>query len=652
MAKPAARILLLQGLLAVAGVVVVGRSAMVQLVQHSQWKARADQRRVVRPIPARRGTIYDRNGVVLASTEERFRLSITVGDLRDTAGLVARLPRLLNISPERVRKAFETDYAWFQGPFTADQIDSIRNLRGVHPVVVYRRVYPQDSVGLAIVGTLNDDGTAGASGLEASLDTLLRGSPGVERAWRDANGKVLESPGTVVRDPVAGNAVYLTIDRDLQAIAESELLRTVQQYRAHGGDFVIYEVGTGEILAAASFSLDTVTGRLRRSATAITGQYEPGSTSKLFTAAAILKSGSDTTPVSGEGGVWRQHVSDRFIRTITDVHKVSGMLGLGDAIKFSSNIAMSKFSLKLKPEDQFETLRDFGFGAPLALNFPSEASGELFRPAVWDNPMLARPSIATGYYFHVSTAHLAVAYGAIANHGVLLAPTLVREVRTAGNGVLFRHQPLELRRAIPDSVARHLLEYLARVTDSGGTGLEAQLDDGGVAGKTGTAVVNCRRQCGARQYRSSFAGVYPGDNPQIAFTVMVDRPQGVYYGGRVAAPIIRSSLQSALALLASPIDRKRPAVVPQPAAIQVVATETARDHPVPFPLAAPPPADTAMVPVPDLAGSSIRDATFALHQRGFEVKLVGRGKVRATIPAAGDSLPRGASVTIRADSLR
>ncbi len=651
MAKPAARILLLQGLLALAGAVIVGRSVMIQVVEHSRWQARADQRKVTRLIPARRGTIYDRDGVVLANSEEQFRVSLTKRELPNVDSAMKLLPPLLNVSPKKVRHEFEGEYPYFSGPYTAEQIEPIRNLRGVHLTVVYRRVYPQDSTGVAIIGALNEEGTAGVGGLEASLDTLLRGAPGEERAWRDATGRVLASPGTVVRAPEAGHSIYLSIDRELQGIAEADLLRAIRERQAHGGDFVIYDVATGEILAAASFRLDTTVGKLRRSASALVEEYEPGSTSKLFTAAAILRSGSDTTPVSGEGGVWHMQVSRNYIRTISDVHHVTGMLGLGDAIKFSSNIAMSKFSLNLRPEEQFETLRDFGFGTGMALNFKGEASGKLIRPAEWDNPMLARPSIAQGYYFMVTTAHLAAAYAAIGNHGVLLAPTLIREVRTSGNSVVWRHQPTAIRRAIPDSVARHLLEYLQLASDTGGTGLEAQLDDYSVIGKTGTAVLNSSRKGAAREYRSSYSGLYPIDQPQIAFTVMIDRPKGdAYYGGRVAAPIVRAVLQHALALLSSPIDRKRPTMVSAPASAQLEAEAQLPVHEVVFPVRAEVRHDTGSAVIPEeLSGMPVRDAVYKLQQLGFTVKLLGRGRVRSTIPAAGQSMPLGATVTVRAD---
>lgn len=652
MAKPAARIVLLQGLLAAAGVVILARSVVLQVVQHAQWRDRAALRIVHRAIPARRGTIYDRNGKVLATTEQRFRVSVTIRELLDTAWLEQQLPRLLGVSPERVHQAFAAPYAFFGGPYSAEMIAPIRNTRGVHLSSVFRRVYPQDSTGANLIGSLDAGGTAGVEGMESALDTLLRGTPGEENAIRDGTGHLLDAPGAIVREPVPGKSVYLTIDQELQGIAEAELLKTIKEHQAKGGDFVIYEVKTGEILAAASFTADSLTGRLRRSSQAFVRPYEPGSTSKLFTAAAILAHGSDTTPVSGENGVWHQQVSRNYVRTFTDEHKVSGLLGLGEAIKYSSNIAMSKFSLNLKPDDQYETLRDFGFGSPL-LVFPGEDGGTLRRPVKWDNVMLARPSIATGYFFTVTTAHLAAGYGAIGNHGWLMAPTLVREIRSGEDQLLWRHQPTRLRQAVPDSVARHLMEYLALVTEAGGTGTAAQLDDKRVAGKTGTARVHTRASRMADEYRASFVGLYPVEAPQVAMAVMIDRPAGkMYFGGQVAAPIIRHSLQSALALLSSPIDGKRPALVRAALREPSAPVVDLESHPVGFPLEAQAARDTGYVAVPELSGSSIRDAIFAVHQLGLEARLVGRGRVRSTSPAAGDTLPRGAAVIIRADTLR
>jgi cell division protein FtsI (penicillin-binding protein 3) len=651
MAKPAARILLLQGLLASAALVIVGRSVQVQLFQYSTWHSRAEQRRTTRVLPAHRGTIYDRNGVVLASSEQQYRISITLREVRDTAGLLKELPGLLGLPAEKVRKAFEEEYPYFNGPFSAEQIEPIRGIRGVHLEVIYRRVYPKDSTGAAVIGSMNESGTAGIGGLESSLDSLLRGTPGEERAWR-AGRLVLHSPGTVVRDPVPGKAVYLTIDRELQNIAESELMQTIQEHHADGGDFVITEVETGEILAAASYRLEPTSGKMLRSASAFVEAYEPGSTAKLFTAAAILKAHSDTTPVSGECGSWQQKVSGNFVRTIKDVHKACEMLGLGDAIKFSSNIAMSKFSLRLDDSVQFLTLRDFGFGTSLGLNFPKETGGLVYRPADAGNPLLFKPSLAMGYFFGATTTHLTAAYAAIGNRGFLLAPSIVKEIRNADDSVLYRHKPMVLRRAVSDSIAEHLMSYLREVTEAGGTGLKAQLDDSSVAGKTGTAVLNYGKKGEPRTYRVSFAGVQPSDHPKIAFMAMIVRPRTENpYGGTVAAPLIRRALQAAIALLTSPIDRKQPPMVAAPAARPADASVDQPDRVVGFPLTATPTRDTGFTPIPELAGSTVRDATFALHQLGFEVKLLGRGRVRLTVPAAGDSLPRGSTVTIRADSL-
>jgi cell division protein FtsI (penicillin-binding protein 3) len=254
-----------------------------------------------------------------------------------------------------------------------------------------------------------------------------------------------------------------------------------------------------------------------------------------------------------------------------------------------------------------------------------------------------------GYEWEATAVQLAAGYGAIANGGVLMAPSLLAAVRDHRGQLLWRLTPDTIRRAVPESVAHHLLDYLALVTDSGGTGRKGQLDRARLVGKTGTAQ---RRQADGG-YRASFVAIYPRDHPQAVVYVMVDRPSlgGKFYGGDVAAPIVRSVVQQALVSIASPFDRRdltasaaitstRRAPVGEPIDVHAV------QWPAPAPLR-----DAAREEVPAVRGHSLRDAIVVLERAGFAVRLTGRAQVRGTVPAAGDSLARGSTVTLLADSL-
>jgi membrane peptidoglycan carboxypeptidase len=248
-----------------------------------------------------------------------------------------------------------------------------------------------------------------------------------------------------------------------------------------------------------------------------------------------------------------------------------------------------------------------------------------------------------------SPPRLAAAYGAIARDGLLLAPTLVREVRDPDGRVIYRHTPEPVRRVVPVEIAVRLREYLREAAGQGGTGEEAQLVNYAVLGKTGTAVRFADGHYVRGEYTASFAAIFPADAPQLVVIVKIDNPKGRYYGGLTAAPVTRSMLQQALASHRVAIDRARlaehdtvPEAAPEsdpgagePRSVVAVALPY---HPVD---STPP-----RLPVPSVTGRSVREAALALHRRGFRVSLQGLGEVVRTVPAGGEVAQRGSSVTV------
>lgn len=654
MAKPGARIVALQAVLALSAAAVLVQSFRLQVVQHQTWSRFAEKYRFTnQPVPARRGRILDRNGVPLAVTDEGYRIAVAQNQLKDTAVVRTILEKDLGIARERIVKEFSDNDAFFNDLFSASQVEPLRRIKGVHLIPVRERTYPVEALAEPLLGRLDDQGHP-SGGIERALDTLLEGKAGKARYQLDAGGRRIEVPDSRVLEPQPGHDVYLTIDRNVQAIAEGALRRAVAEFNALGGDVVILDLKTGELIAVASLRTDPKSGRLGATASALVEPFEPGSTSKIFAAAAILRSKGDTTPRPGYGGRWIMPVSGKVTRTIVDEHRVAGNLTLGETIKYSSNIAISQFALDIRAEDQFRTMRDFGFGMAPGTGFPGETPGGIARPSLSANLRFTQPSWAQGYEWTASALQLALGYGAIANDGVLVAPQLLREVRDGSSGaVVYAAQPTVVRRAVSSELAAQLRDYLKLATDSGGTGTRAQLDVYSVIGKTGTAKMAPYR---ASDYRASFAGLFPGDDPQWVVYVMIDHPRGAsYYGGFVAAPTVRTMLLQALAATSSPLDRKRITAPVAALATPAAARESDPDAPavrqVPFPLRAPAAEEGGAVAVPTVQGSSLREAIFALHRAGLEVKLSGRGRVRSTIPAAGDSVSRGSTVTVLADSM-
>jgi len=639
MNRTAKRISFLQGCFALALASIVFRAGQLQLVEGSYWSAQAESRRTARDtLEARRGSIYDRRGVQLAVTQEFYHVGIAPNEVVEPRVLVQAASRALDVGAgELQRKLRSGKYMYFYGPYTATQIEPLRQLKGVHLEGSFRRDYPS-SLAAPVIGRLPPDSSRGGSGLERALDDLLTGTPG---------------EAVFLRDPVPGNDVWLTLDAELQDIAERELEDAIRELGAKGGDVVVLDPRSGELLAVASRQAG-VDGAAA-SPTAFTSPFEPGSTAKLFTAAALLRLDkvNGTDMVSGEGGDYLMPLSRGPPRKIHDEHKIAGMMTLADAIRMSSNIGMSKFSQRLTTTEQFEALRDFGFGSPTGVEFPSESRGLLNTPEHMI-PDYSRASMAMGYEIGVTALQLAMAYAAIANDGVLVTPTLVREVRNPAGQLLYQHQPEPVRRVISLQVAAKLQEYLRSVVEEGGgTGDKARLANYELAGKTGTARRFEGRSYANKGYRASFAAYFPAKDPQLVLVVTIDDPtKGSYFGGATAAPLTKRMLEQALASRYISIDRARlggttaavaarlPAPAPRADAVASV-TRVAWPYHTPDSTTAKP-----VGTVPDVSGRGVRAAVLSVHQHGFRASVKGTGHVVRTDPVAGSTVSTGTVVTI------
>ncbi|MEO8088748.1 MAG: penicillin-binding transpeptidase domain-containing protein [Gemmatimonadales bacterium] len=654
MARPQARIAAIQFGFALGVVAIVARAVQLQLIQGDRWSQEAERQRTERAIlPARRGALFDRNGVPLAVSQEFYHVGVAPNEVTD-ARAVQLLSRQLGVSRAALERDFRGGKRWiyFHGPFTATRVQPLRRMPGVHLTGDFQRFYPFRGLARPIIGGLSPDGPAGAAGLELSLDSILTGEPGEAVLLKDRAGRRYDSPSRLVREPVPGNDVVLTLDAELQEIAERGLDDALAEMQADGGDVVFLDPTTGELLALASRQArGSGFGSVR--ASTFTDPFEPGSTAKLFTAAALLKHGkvSGRDAVFVEGGRWQMPVnSSGRTRLITDVHKTTGNLTLAETVQISSNVGMAKFSSRLSPEEQFEMLRDFGFGTPAGTEFPSESRGRLARPDKWQ-PMYTRASMAMGYEFGVTPVQLAAAYAAIANEGLLLTPTLVREVRDPAGVVLYRHEPEPVRRVVTPQVAAQLRQFMKDAVGAGGTGGGAQLTNYSLLGKTGTAV----RFEGGRyvkgEYTASFAALFPAEDPQLVVVVKIDNPTGKYYGGLTAAPVTRTMLQQALASRRIGIDRSRLTPrdstsprLPEPAILPAGMPRVVISWPY-----QPDRQSVGMRPIPAVAGQPVREAALALHRRGFRVSLRGLGRVTRTLPAAGETAKAGTAVIVWAD---
>ncbi len=636
------RIILIAGGFVLAALAVVGRAAQLQLIQGQVWRERAAAQQTTRvPLPARRGTLFDRHGLPLALSRESFAVGVAPRELNDAARTAGALVGALDLTRPRVQAALRSGRVWIEwpGPYRWDQVAPLRGVKGVHLLRRLERFYPRAELAARIIGRTGSRG-GGASGLERAFDSLLAGSPGMAVMLRDHLGRTYPSPSRPAVEPVDGWDVVLTLDAELQEIADRALAAAVTDAPASGGDVVILQPATGEILALASVR------RGGRATPGVGDAFEPGSTAKVFTAAALLRTGKATRAdtVNAENGRWV-----RGARTFTDIH-AARLITLADVIRLSSNIGIVKLGERLAPVELYETLRDFGFGTLTGIELSGESPGRLRHPRAWTAESPA--SLAVGYELAVSPLQLAAAYAVFANEGVLVEPTLVRELRSPDAGARRRPGVRPVRRVVSPEVAAQLAQMLRGVVEQG-TGREAALRTFAVAGKTGTA----RRYIDGRyeegRYTASFVGLFPAADPQLVLAVKIDDPVGDYFGGSTAAPVTRTILEAVLATPAVTLDRSRlsqrqapvPVLPPPPGAPPVPVV-------VPWPLT---PRDSAPVvgrAVPDVAGLDLRAAARVLHQAGFRVRVSGRGAVFGTSPAAGTSAPVGSVVLLRAGAPR
>jgi cell division protein FtsI/penicillin-binding protein 2 len=659
MARSVARIRALQFILGLALAAVVIRAAHIQIIKGGHYAAVAERQRTsTEQIPARRGTIYDRNGQPLAVTQEEYAIGIAPNEVTDPTATARLVAKHVGVSARTLERGLRRSdrYRWLAGPFPATKVEPLRDAPGIHLHLRLERTYPSGDLARPILGRLNSEG-GGASGLELLLDSLLSGQPGEAVLLKDHLGRRYESPSRQRRAPVPGHDVYLTLDAELQDIAERGLEDAIAASDADGGDVVFLHPHTGEVLAIASRV--TLNGRLLSSPAAIHTTFEPGSTAKIFTAAALLTlsliDSADTEDVVD--GRWRMPIVEQpttpsHYRTIEDSHREPGVLtlSLSDAIRVSSNVAMAKFAERLVPEQQYEMLRAFGFGNRTGIEFPSESEGRLAPPHRWTRRMTPA-SLAMGYEFAVTPLQLAVAYGAIANDGIVLSPAVVKAIRSPNEEVVYQHGPEPVRRAVSPDIAETLRQYLRGAVGRGGTGERAQLGKYMLVGKTGTSQ-RLREGRYLNEYTGSFASLFPQEEPELVVIVKIDNPKvGSYYGAQTAAPATKDMLNRALAAGRLPLEARASetrAIRRTRGSAQRSGTNVSATTPivVPWP---PTQSDTASAParpVPKVVGRSVRDGVHALHQRGFEVRLRGLGKIERTSPAAGQSVRAGGIVTV------
>lgn len=653
------RRLLLVGWLLSGGLIVV-RATQIQIVQGSLWTEQAErQHRTSVEIAAVRGSVLDRSGVELATSREVFRVSIAPRELRDVDAVTRLLAEILGLEERIVRRATTSSKPWRVLPstFPPSVREALDSVRGVYLEREHRRFYPQGDLARGLLGSVRDGKALG--GVEQMYDEVLRGTVGQAVLARDPTGRPIPGESVIVEGPRGGGQVVLTLDVDLQEIGQQALTEAIRRTEARGGDLLITDPRTGDVLAMVSIH-DGSTSAL----SAINTPYEPGSTIKPLTVAGLLQNrlmSLDDVVDTGSGS-WT--VAGR---TIEDVNREHGPMTLARALQISSSVGVAKAAQAMSPAVQYQNLREFGLGAPTGIGLPGEVRGTLRRPERWSRQSPA--SLAIGYEISVTPLQMAMAYGALANGGLLMEPRLVKEFRDSRGKVTARFQPRIVRRAVSRRVALEVSAVLVDVVEDG-TGTRARLGTFKVAGKSGTARVWADGAYQDGEYFASFVGFFPAEDPQLLVMVKLDRPQGAYYGGSAAAPVTRATMEAILAAQQTPIDRWALAQVARAEEIDAPSRESNGGETALVPRFAELRLDgysasvgaqgssvsrwrdsaalenRTHVRVPDVLGLPARAAARRIHEAGLRVEWDGSGVTKTMVPRAGSLLAPGDTVRL------
>ncbi len=520
-----------------------------------------NQRSRTLPLPADRGPIYDSEGAPLAITVESRNVTADQNLISDPAGAAARLSPMLGIDQATLQQKLTGDdiFVYVAKGLTPEQWRQIKALKiqGIFSEKTTERTYPAGTLGANILGYVNAEGV-GSGGLEMSLDDRLKGVDGSRTFEQGAAGQAIPSAEDLLRAPVPGQGVQLTINRDIQYVAQRAIATRVREANAESGTVTVLEAKTGRVLAMAT--APTFDPNNYRTANPddmgnrpVSEIYEPGSTGKVLTMSAVLEEGKarprskmTVPPTLTRGG----HT--------TNDHTPHGtlQLTLNGVLAESSNIGTILFADRIGGDKLYEYQRKFGMGQPTGLNFPGEEMGLLPKPENWWPTTFQ--ALAYGQSYSLTSLQVAGVYQTIANNGVRLVPRLI-DGYVNSDGTF---EPAATEPGVP-VVSRKTAKTMSRMLENvvtEGTGKIAAIPGYRVAGKTGTAerAVNG----GYSGYSASFIGFAPADDPEIVVQVVLQDPKNGHYGGVLGGPVFKTVMSYALQELKIPPSGTKSPVIP------------------------------------------------------------------------------------------
>jgi cell division protein FtsI (penicillin-binding protein 3) len=523
---------------------LVARAVYLQVLDKDFLNEQADTRHLrTEKILAHRGTITDRNGEPLAISTPVDSIWVNPKEFASAVDNIPELARALGVDSQtlmrRITRSINKEFLYLKRHLNPEQAQQVLalNLPGINVQREYRRYYPASEVTGHLIGFTNID-DEGQEGLELAFNHWLAGESGAKRVLKDRLGRSIENVESI-RPAHNGKDLRTSIDLRLQYLAYRSLKAAIKSNEARSGSIVVIDINTGEVLAMVNQPTYNPNDRSQFVAEryrnrAITDIFEPGSSIKPLVVAAALESGQyrpssvvDTAP--GYLTVGAKTIEDR---------RNLGRVSLTTILARSSNVGVTKLAMTLEPDQLWETMSQFGFGALTTSGFPGESAGMLTHFSHWQP--ISQATLAYGYGVSVTPLQLAQAYAVIGDTGNMRPISLVAlDQASAGQRVISEDTAIAIRR---------MLEEVVR---PGGTGTKAAVDGYRIAGKTGTAWKFASGGYSQDKYISIFAGLAPASEPRLATVVVIDEPHGeLYYGSDVAAPVFANVMTESLRLLA------------------------------------------------------------------------------------------------------
>lgn len=641
---------------------IIWKLVKIQIIESEELSYKAQkQQMTVQKISPERGKIFDRDGILLVYSKQEFSVSIDINMAKsfEKDSIISRLSKLTGNSIQSYNSLLNNKKGTIvlERKLSAELTNEIRKIRYSCLKIEENptRVYQYDNFASHVLGFVNKD-YVGVTGIENIFDEKLKGIEGSRLVLKSPGGNIISIVDEETKAAIPGVDIVLTINKKYQDILEEKLRKGLESYQAESGIGIIIDPNNGEILAFSNMNdfnpneyWNAETAARRN--LALTDTYEPGSTFKAFSFAALLDKNLtfEDEVVDVEFGKYK--FRNVYIRD-SHPHQTLSVRGVFEQ---SSNVGTAKLIMRMNDDEFYKYLRSFGFGNVTSIQLPGEAKGLLKKPSQWS--ALTKPFMSYGYEVSVTPIQMVMAYAALINGGNLFEPMLIKKISDR-NGKTEFIKPKLIRNVISQKTSDRMKELFTGVVEKG-TAKVVKIDKVSVGGKTGTSQKFVDGAYSKQKYNTSFIGFFPAENPKLLCLILVNSPKVGKYGGLVAAPIFKE--------IASEIINKEPHNFYIPS--EKIENENEENN-IKFASASDVYRNNGNVPtvksqtteqknnkviinnkniMPDLTNYSLREAISVLNEMGIKYKVEGTGRIIAQNIKPGEKINDNKTVILKCE---